>query len=221
MALLSAQLEISGLVCRFSANAHSRNVACRPIVLGSGVRHSLSAALSPTFLFLLLAPNSEARLAKSLPAICYMLRRSHTHTQTLILFFIPLHKKRGGMQPGFGIPRDVVGRRARRRALCYYGCLCRPSADMRYLITLTPPGNKKKRTRSVRMRVRALELRPSPMNMQEAVLMKLLYSKHSRPRAPGEMKKKSQIVRWSQQFWRVAKLSFTPPGQAKVSACIR
>jgi len=90
-----------------------------------------------------LLPNSEARLAKSLPAICYMLR----HTQTLIFFLFPCtqEKRRNAAQPGFGIPpRDVVGRRA-RRALCYYhGGLCRPSADMRYLITLTPPGNKKK-----------------------------------------------------------------------------
>jgi hypothetical protein len=77
MALLSFSLSQLDIWARLSANAHSRNVACRPIVLGSGVRHSLSGALA-NFPFSLARSNSEARLAKSLPAICYMLRCAHT-----------------------------------------------------------------------------------------------------------------------------------------------
>jgi hypothetical protein len=124
---------------------------CRPIVLGSGVRrHSLSGARSPTFLFFSFSQLGSASRKKPASYLLYVAARTHTDSY---FFLFPLHKKRGGMQDLEFRVTYVVGRRARRGALCYYhGCLRRPSADMRYLITLTPPGNKK-RTRSVRMRV--------------------------------------------------------------------
>lgn len=131
-------------------------------------RAAFIVCLSLTFLFLCSAPNSEACLAKSLPAMCC---GAHTYTEntTVVIFFgiISLQEKRCGMQARICNSSRRAGYIGERHALLYIIVVCAiPSADMRYLITLTPSGNKNKE-KSADTRAWASELRPGSMNMQE------------------------------------------------------
>lgn len=100
----------------------------------------------------------------------YVLRRTHIyreHDSCDFFCIISLLEKRRGMQARICNSSRRAGYIGERHALLYIIVVCAiPSADMRYLITLTPSGNKNKE-KSADTRAWASELRPGSMNMQE------------------------------------------------------